>query len=124
MLFACIRVAGGPTALAMLNRTCLWPQVGAFTIGYLREVEASMGGGSAAADKDAAEPEAPEETAEVVREAEAAHIPKEAVEFVLPAKTVETAAVVKAAGKKAPNEEQPVSLLHRLGSLHAHLQGT
>ena len=44
-------------------------------------------------------------------------MPKEAVEFVLPTKTVETAAVVKAAHKKAPNEEQPVSLLHTPGSL-------
>ena len=33
-------------------------QVGGFTIGYLREVEASLGGGSAAADGGAAEPEA------------------------------------------------------------------
>ena len=65
--------------------------MGAFTIGYLREVEASLGGGNACADKDTAEPEAA-----------AAEVPQEAAEVGLPAK--EAAAVANATHKKASVE--------------------
>ena len=70
-------------------------QVGGFTIGYLREVEASLGGDSAPADKDAAEAEATEE------------VTPEVIEVIQPAKPAAETAVVIAVQKK-PFDEMPV----------------